>query len=918
MAFSPLHINKWLRGSTLVGNCDQIPDDALRLARNVRLDRTLGQIEARPGWTRFTDGVFGAAILWLSKLHVSASTAYSYIQYIAGTPAIWRATDSWLGITTVSSGAVGTQTISDVNSPDGNGHFLKYFVNNAIALKDDGATTTTMGIAPPTAAPQGTSLATDLSLFFAGESIGSAVNWTGSNLSAGPADDPNLHQDGNAGLSFSIAASTFGSVTWQNGGGDDNLDTGLGGDSTVKNDDYIFMWVHVNSPQNLTYIQIDIDIDSATTGVADAFRRNYYSFKGSALTRLSGGTNEWTKLQARKSEFSRYGTDASATWANAHTYRIGFLTNAGGSADIVIDDTSLRGGVGLEGSYSYTTCYQNSTTKARGNPPKDADGVVLYTTPLISDRQGINLDLTNIITGGANNPGDAQSNKIMIFRKGGIFTTAVLVDIIDANSAATYLDNTADATLALNPISLELDNDVPPTGSTSRVIFGPDGSGHYFMIVDGYKLYISKPYETLENRIENWPSLGFALVGDGSSQCVAGFANSTQIRVWTTAISYNVVGVGQDTFLPVALDGTRGCVGKDAVAAGDSLVYFVSQDGIYEDLNGQQRKLTSSIDPFFQGVTVDTQAGWSTSTTDMADVRLAFLHEPTGSVLVMTYVESGSGTQRFLTLKPNLENGRLTEAFFDSSTETTIRSLFLDTPTRKLIAGGANGFIYRIEDPSTYSDNGTAIAIVAREKSYDIGQPQRQKFISHTEVEGTTSSQNLAFTAYYNRAITSEVLGTLNTSTIVSVQQFPTADPRAARRDIALEVSGGVTSRVMISRLARYCEPQPELLTFWDSGIVPFEFIQQLKRLHIDMLATVDCTIRVFLNDSTSAAFTGTRTGVAGRKSNPFPLTAGLQASTFRVTITSASTFTTYHISGFFKPLGVDQDYQEKTLVQGV
>mgnify|MGYP003336265001 CR=1 FL=1 len=51
MPFQPFHIRRWRRGSILVGTPDSIPDDALRRAVNVRLDRVLGTITSRPGWS---------------------------------------------------------------------------------------------------------------------------------------------------------------------------------------------------------------------------------------------------------------------------------------------------------------------------------------------------------------------------------------------------------------------------------------------------------------------------------------------------------------------------------------------------------------------------------------------------------------------------------------------------------------------------------------------------------------------------------------------------------------------------------------------------------------------------------------------------------------------------------------------------
>lgn len=58
---------------------------------------------------------------------------------------------------------------------------------------------------------------------------------------------------------------------------------------------------------------------------------------------------------------------------------------------------------------------------------------------------------------------------------------------------------------------------------------------------------------------------------------------------------------------------SRGVVGRFAVAEGDGLVFFVSQDGMYAQRGLQQVRLTDSIAPFFAGLTVAEQAGWNTA-----------------------------------------------------------------------------------------------------------------------------------------------------------------------------------------------------------------------------------------------------------------------------------------------------------------
>jgi len=898
MPFQPFRLTRWTRGSTLISEPDLIPDESLRLATNVRLDRTLGIIEARPGWSVKTAAVLGASISYLSRLFTTVAT-YGYAQ---ASTTLYRLTSAWATPTAIST--PGTSVLSDANSPDGNGNLLKYFVNGSVAIKDSGALTTTMGIAPPTAAPTTAALATDLSTTI--DAMDAAASWTGTNLSAGPSNDTTEYQENGNSVTFTIAASTFGSIA-QFLGAAVNLDVLTGGDATVKDDDYIHLWIRVDRPERLTFVQIDVDIDSTSTAVADSFRHNYYTVRLGAQVTLNQGINTWTKLQVRKASFARIGSDATRSWVNARGFRLGFLTNTQGIVVVNVDDFKLRGGVGMEGDIEYTVTYRNSVTDARGNPPKAVDGVVLYTTAIATNRQRINLTTTNVIQGGANHPGDTQIDTLQIWRRGGAFSTAVLVDEIADTTASPYLDNNSDSTLVLTNKLLETDNDIPPAGTT-RVLFGPDATGHFFMIVDGYRLYISKGYEDGENRVENWPALGFAIIGDGSTRAVTGAATSTQIRVWTTERTYNVVGVGQDVFLPVVIEGSRGAVGQFAVAAGDGVFFFVAQDGIYSDVGGQQSKLTSAIDPFFQGLTVEGFVGLG---TPPATTRLAFLHQPKGSLLLMTHANG------YLVLKPNLQNAQLTECFFCTSAVTNLNALYTDTINLELLAGATNGHVYKIEDEASYNDAGTALAIRVRTKSYDLGQPQHGKFVSSVELEGQTNSQVLSLSAYYDRAATSEVLGNVTTITETALVQIPTANPETSRRDIALDLTGSVSSRIAITRLGCVYEPQPEPRLFLDSGNISFDFVQQLKRFEMDMNVPQSLTLTLYADRQ--QVFQGPVLTTVQRSNIPYALPAGLRGRVWRITLLAATTpFLCYTFSGFFKQLGTDQAYTERTMIQGV
>lgn len=892
--FTPYHINAWDHATVLLGEPDAIPDSALRAALNVRLDRTLRVIEPRPGWSRVLAAPLGGPLVFIAEL-VEPTVVFGYAQV---NNTLKRLTIS--GIVDVVP--VGPQVLSFGRSPDGLGHVWAYFVNNAVAIQDDGTQTLPLGVLPATAPPLSAVLADDLTLLI--DDGNNASLWTGTNVTM-LQDQTGTYITPPSSISFRVAPSTTGSIA-RGISSDLNLDTVLGGDDTVKNDDYISFWVITGEPNNIAFLQVDIDIDSNTTNAANAFVSNYFSIRLGALSAFDGAVGAWRHVKIRKARFARVGVDTSRGWATVRAFRFVVQTLAGIDVDVGIDDLRLRGGVGIEGDIEYTICYKSSITGARGNPPKDSDDVVQYTTKVTTDRQRLVVDLSNVIQGGANFPvADTHIDTIMLWRRGGIFTTAVLVAELPITTPALYTDTTSDATLVLTNKLLETDNDPPPTGDT-RVLFGPNASGNFFMIVNGQRIYISKPYEDKENRVENWPKNAFMIAGDGVEEALAGATFGTQTRVWTSARTYNVVGVGLDTFLPVAIDGSRGIVGPLAWATGDGLFFFVSQDGIWQDANGRQAKLTNAIDPFFQGITVGdvTPLG-----VPGRDTRLAYLHQPRGALLCMTFA---NGT---IVLKPNLDNGLITEPFFNTSRVTQLRSLWTSSLARILYAGGADGHLYTIEEEALYTDAGVAIDWVAETKSYDLGQPQHEKLFASFTVEGQTNGQRLDVVGLYNRQQVNSPIGSVTTASETGLVILPSPTPTTPYHDVALRISGSTNRRVAITRLGCLFEPQPELMTFLDSGNQTFDFMQQCKRLEWDYTLPGDSVLTLYF-DGQQLILTELATG--GRVNRPTFFPPGLRGRVWRFTLLSSTPFKVWRMSGFFKQLGTDQHYSERRLVQGV
>ncbi len=276
MAFQPFSMQRWTRGTILLGEPDAIPEDALRRAVNVRLDRTAGSIEVRPGWLRKTAAPFLAPLTMLSRLY----TALGEWTYAVVGTAIHILESSF--VESQAPFEVGSGELSAVNSPDGAGNIWKVWVNQTMAVKHQGTGAwVQLGIPAPTAAPLSATLATDLSTLI--DDFHTAANWTGVNTT-GVSNVSDVYQVSPPALLVGIAANTLGSIVlWHPG----TLAALPLGTLSLANDDYIALWVYLDNPTNVAYIQIDIDCSG--TGSApgtDKFTTEFFTIRILVIQRV--------------------------------------------------------------------------------------------------------------------------------------------------------------------------------------------------------------------------------------------------------------------------------------------------------------------------------------------------------------------------------------------------------------------------------------------------------------------------------------------------------------------------------------------------------------------------------------------------------------------------------------------------------
>lgn len=842
MPFTPKLWPGFTKGVVLATQPDDVPEDALRVARNVRLDSTLLTVCARPGMTRMSATQLGlpSAVDWLEKLY-GISTDYSYAHFDT---TLDRLTDDWTAPAVLSASAGSTMTAARL--PSGASPPLPhiYFASSGGPLgKDSGTAFTTWGIGAPTAVVT-TALAADLTTSI--NTCEVAGDWT---VGAGVAValDANVFVENANSIQLTVNASTLGTAGMGSGkfvgAVDLNLDTLTGGDNTVKNDDYIHFWIRMDRPERLVYMQLDMDLDTNT--YANAFRGNYYTAVLPQSAFLDS-TDTWQRIQIRKSAFNRAGTGA-ATWATVKALRFVFYTNSLGTLIVHLDDIKLRGGVGMEGDMEYTVVYRNSTTKSRGNPYILTD-VVQYSTKLTTDRQRITVTFTDVKEGGAGHPGDAQIDKMWLFRKGSQFDEAVKVTEI-ADTTATYTDVISDVTLLLDPIVLEVDNDTPPTGGT--VVFGPGPFNRLFLLENGYRLRYSKAWERDENRVENWPVTNDVGIGDGGQRAVTGIATDTQVFVWTEALTYQVLGAGTDTFLAVPIPDSRGIVGVYAVAAGGGRVFFVAQDGLYEQVGLNQRPLSLTMAPFFRGERIDGNPAWTTSTANRALTRLMWYADVNGPMLVMLYLDT-TGAWRRLIVKS--ATGTQYDTFlFDDTEAFSIRSLMVDHEDNHLLGGGSLGYVYKLEDHTVSADAGNTISGQVRTRSEDFGLKRQQKRYTGFVVEGDTNQVALVATAYYDKNTASEVLGTVQTDSVADRALITVGQPGAKYYDAALDLAWSTINPVTISLLGVYGSPVAESAIFYDSDRLTMPTSARLDRVELDLEATQPVTLTIYSGDTVVA-----------------------------------------------------------------
>ncbi len=347
------------------------------------------------------------------------------------------------------------------------------------------------------------------------DNFDTAATWAGTTATL--TDEGTIKQEGVNAMKMAVAQSATGIATKAIA-----LDLSVyPGAIASPLEDYIQIWVRVDNPTNLNFLQVDFDVGNGTfstdyytrpiiptsaavlaaglssqaAGIADLFTPTIapplppvpvpapvtQTFPGNVAghipligqdtqsslntlgqTSVPSAAGVWVRLRLPKATFNRIGINGN-TWSNVAAMRLTVQANATGAVNVYWDDARMSGGAGMQGTYQYQITYKNSTTGSRSNSNKTAVQVVG------NQQQSVNLTLLPVST-------DPQVDQKEIWRTLGGGALPFLADTIP-NAQTVYTDAVADFT-GLNSIigakvlastQLPLDNFPPPVTMTDAV-----------------------------------------------------------------------------------------------------------------------------------------------------------------------------------------------------------------------------------------------------------------------------------------------------------------------------------------------------------------------------------------------------------------------------------------------------------------
>lgn len=556
-------------------------------------------------------------------------------------------------------------------------------------------------------------------------------------------------------------------------------------------------------------------VNDAFMGAADPSRKT--SKQGGDAT--TGFTPFGTLgFPLRRGDFARTGDTVGADW----TTITGIIIYLSAAADtsitiwpsvaavaVTLSDLYLFGGAGPDtidpATQSYDVRYTNfdPRTGDESNPSPEQD-----------DANFLDALRTEIlITPTAH--GDANVRQ-RFYRRGGILTDDWYFLGENTSDGGTYTSQESDLAIAAAG-TLALDNYEPvPTvddaGTTVLaqpvpVLIGPTNDGQLFALGDPYRpgtIYASKPGEP-----DHWPPDLRHEVCSPGEELLNGVLYGGQIAVFSRESNYivypNLLGANGMTSAPGGC--TRGLAGRWALTTGEGRIWGVSQDCVFATNGGPEEVVSDDIAPLFQGKTVHGYL--PIDLTVERALRLQFFQRE----LYFAFQDT-EGVRQVWVYTP------LTRQWRHYGFAQQPAALYTDEIANLLLLGGrTSGASYT---HTGVSDDGVAIAPVARTGAWDWGRPREEKLFGDQFLDCDTAGVDLTLQNFVNTEGVTNPPQTLVAAAgraRAIFDSFGTVPQRG--RNLATEVRWSSASAApVLYLLGTSITPQPDItinrVTNWD------------------------------------------------------------------------------------------------------
>jgi hypothetical protein len=369
-------------------------------------------------------------------------------------------------------------------------------------------------------------------------------------------------------------------------------------------------------------------------------------------------------------------------------------------------------GTGLTGSYSvkFTYARVNAGALCHESNPSPASA----TQALVNQ----NLSVTGLTAST-----DAQVTHIRLYRNvsGG---TVYLFDQQIANGTTTATSSQADSALG---VAVDTDNDVPPNCSWATIfnetvfLLGETANPHHL---------------NFSRRLRPESVFDYIEIGNADDPLVAAVQVAGVMGVWTRKTKYRVTGSSASSYTANEHLSRRGTPSPYACIPTEYGIVFPAKDGVFAtNLMAADKQIADAIQPIFQGETVNglSPINWDAAST--------FCGEAYKDRYYFSYA-SGSNTAPDKVAVYSHDTTKW--YFFDRS----YGAMLVEEDIDDLVAGGADGLVYIIEDADATGDAGTDISMDVETKSYTGPTPHGRKLFLFARVDAYIPSGTLTAALY--------------------------------------------------------------------------------------------------------------------------------------------------------------------------